>query len=187
MATALVPNHVRQHSTELSGDTLIPSDAREYLNTIRMQELGVYDNDDRQVEVMTDTNTWPIQYMQEHSSEQFGHAFDIRNAEAPLYLPLHTPCVGNYMARGDLTTPKRPHRLYPLVRPFYSPQMPNDSHSRAPPPRNYTDSEPSGGKSRSTSCGTVEIHPPSSPTSSSDVSFRGSKSIIWGLISDVSA
>jgi len=187
MATALVPNYVQQHSSEFSGDTLLTSDAQEFLDTSQMQESSVYENDERQVEVKKDNHTWPIQYIHEHSCELLGDALDIQNAEAPLYLPLHTPRVGNYMARGDLNTPKRPHRLFPLVCSGLPPQMPNNGHSQVSPPQNFTDSEPSIGKSRSTSGGTVEIHPPSSPTLSSNASVRDGKSTIRVLISHVSA
>ncbi len=137
-----------------------------------MQELGIYESDERQVEVMKANNTWPVQYVQEHTSRLFGDALDIQNAEASLYLPLHTPCVGSYMARGELNSPKRPHRLFPLVRPSLCPHMMNDGHNQVPPPRPYTDSEVSGERSRSISGGTVEIHRPSSPSLSSVASLR---------------
>lgn len=187
MATASVPKYVQQHSSEFSGDTLLTSDAQELHDTSQMQESNVYENDERQIEVMKDNYTWPIQYIHEHSCELLGDALDIQNAEAPIYLPLHTPCVGNYMARGDLNPSKQPHCLFPLVCSSLPPQIPNNDHSHVSPPQIHTDSEPSIGKSRSTSGGTVEIHPPPSPTLSSNASLRDGKSTVRFLIPHVSA
>ena len=196
--TALVPK-AKQRSSDYSGDTLIASDARKFLEIFMMQENKTYDfesdeiqgqvtdnntfwpnaydfeSDERRGRVMDDNTIWPMSNMEECAIELFGNSSDISNNEDPLHLPLHTPCVGNYMVRGELNTPKRRHRLFPLVRPSLSPQMANEGHSRALLLASVVDSEVSGSRSRSTSGGTVEIHRLASPTSSSNVSHSKSK------------
>ena len=183
MATALVPRAV-QHSSDFSGDTLMVSDAHEYLDTIRMQEADAYfygsderydhamdnnmfyESDGSQNQCMVNTMFWPTSDIKPYSRGILGDPSNIQRAEDSLYLPLHTPWVGNYMARGELNTPKRAHRLFPLVRPGVSPPLSQESHSHALAPAPYPNSEASSDKSRSTSGGTVEIHPLPSPTSS---------------------
>ena len=197
-AIAMMPK-AGQRSSDFSGDTLVASDAREFLDIIQTQKNNTYDldsddkqgqvmdnnmfwpstgdfeSDERQRRVMDDNTIWPMSNIREYSMEGFKNSSKISNTEDPLYLPLHTPCVGNYMARGELNTEKRPHRLFPLVRPSLSSQMASEGHRRALLPALVVDPEASGSRSRSTSGGTVEIHRLSSPNSSSNVGHSESK------------
>lgn len=215
IATALVPKAV-QHSSDFSGDTLMTSDAHEFFDTIRTQEVDpyhyesderydqfmddsifyesderqdqlvvnnlfyesderpdqvmnndmFYESDERHDQVTVKNTFWPTPDIEAHSRGILGDPSNRKRAEDPLYLPLHTPCVGNYMARGELNTPKRAHRLFPPVRPGASPPVSHEGHSQALLSAPYPNSEVSSGRSRSTSGGTVEIHPLPSPTSS---------------------
>ena len=200
-STALAPK-AEQHSNDFSGDTLIASDARKFLDAIKMQEkkicglesddiesrrvnsdlpwLEIYDleNDEKPGQVMADNTTWPTSIIKEYSVERFGSCLNTSNTKDPVYQPQHTPCVSNYMAREELNTPKRPRRLFPLDRQSLSPRMAEeDGPSRSLIPVAFIGSKASGRRSRSTSHGTVEVHrlSCSSPMSSSNISQSESK------------
>ena len=226
IATALVPTSIRKRFSDVSGDTLVALDPHTILDIIRMQELDIYEGDERPYQVNQDfvntihphdeiicrvneeqcqddralpntlgfqdtstcksggmqdqvvgsTSFWSTVNRQEHSSILLGDALDIQNAEGLLYQPMHTPCVGNYMARAQFNTPKRPFRLFLHKSPHRSPPVTNNEGDSVLPLQESTNSEHSSIESRSRSGGTIEIHPQSSPITLSDIYISESES-----------
>ena len=137
----------------------------ELLKTLGLMDPNTLESEDSHI---NNKGSIPIREVQKNSGRLLGASSDVRDAESPVYQPLQTPCVGNYMAR-ELIAPKRSHRHFPLIGSNHPDVNTTNGCTKTPSLQGHADSDSSTMESRSASGGTVEIHSPSSPTISSDL------------------
>lgn len=164
MAQNRISNAVRQHSSELSGDTLTTAGAHDFLETLRLDRLDDYGTEiDETVTSKCNigsTANLPWQLMNESPVDPL----DVTNAYNTFETPrLESPWKGTHQV-DEVSTLKRSRRLFPTRRSEASPTVfsnctnPGEALSIL---EKYAANEE---ESRSSSGGTVEIHRPVTPS-----------------------